>query len=177
MHNIIGLAGAIVIVGLIMGQFGPDLVASITDQTDARSAPAARSSAAKAATSREPAGSVVLDADRRGHFFADVDVNGVYIRTMVDTGASMLALSAEDAEKAGISPRPGDKRGRVSTANGVVEVSVVRVAEVRLQGIRVSDVDAVIMPRGALQGTLLGMSFLNKLSSMEKRGDTLVLRQ
>jgi aspartyl protease family protein len=118
----------------------------------------------------------VLHADPRGHFMADLQIRGVVIRALVDTGASVLAFSSEDAARFGLKAEPSQPKRMFQTANGVVSASLVRVPEVRLQGITLYDVEASIMPPGALKGTLLGMSFLKKLRSYESRGASMVLR-
>jgi len=131
------------------------------------------------ATAAQPAGgnTAMLYADTRGHFFAEIYVRGIPVRTMVDTGASVVSFSAEDAAKIGLREETGQRRAPFSTANGVVTASMVRVPEMRLQGIVVHDVEAAIMPRGAMQGTLLGMSFMRKLQSYESRGTSMVLKK
>jgi aspartyl protease family protein len=122
-------------------------------------------------------GMVVLEADRRGHYHGDLLLNGVVIEAMVDTGASVVAMSTEDAKRANIRV-PGDApKAQFRTANGIVTATIVRIPELRLQGVLVRDVEASIMPPGSMQGTLLGMSFLKKLASFEIRGNTLVLKQ
>ena len=124
-----------------------------------------------------PGNTAMLYADPRGHFFADIQVRGVPVRTLVDTGASLVAMSTEDAAKIGLRAQPGDKKAQFNTANGQVTASLVRLPEIRLQGIMVFDVEAAIMPPGAMQGTLLGMSFMKKLASFESRGTSLVMRK
>jgi aspartyl protease family protein len=120
---------------------------------------------------------VALQADRRGHFATDLSVNNQFVKALVDTGASVVAFSHEDALKAGIRPKPGDYIIPMQTANGIVRAAKARIPEVRLQGIVVRDVEATIMPPGALNITLLGMSFLKRLKSFEMNGNTLVLKQ
>lgn len=120
---------------------------------------------------------VALQADARGHFVTDIRVNNQFVRSLVDTGASVVALTAEDARKIGVSAARGDGMMSVSTANGVVRVARVRIPELRLQSLVVRDVEAVIMPEGAMSHTLLGMSFLKRLGSFEMQGKTLVLKQ
>jgi aspartyl protease family protein len=130
-----------------------------------------------AASSHAAGNTAMLYADPRGHFFADIQVRGIPIKTMVDTGASLVALSTEDAAKIGFKANPSDRKAQFNTANGVVTASLVRLPEVRLQGLTVYDVDAAIMPPGAMSGTLLGMSFMKKLSSFESRGSSMVMRK
>jgi aspartyl protease family protein len=118
-----------------------------------------------------------LLADARGHFMAPVQIDGMIIETMVDTGASMVAISFEDARRVGINPAPSSPKGYANTANGMVKYSVARIREMRLNGIVVYDVEAAVMPQGAMQGTLLGMSFLKKLSKVEMGNGVLTLAQ
>lgn len=126
---------------------------------------------------QQPGNTAMLYADSRGHFFADIQVRGVPVRTLVDTGASLVAMSTEDAARVGLRAQPGDRQAQFNTANGLVTASLVRLPEIRLQGIMVFDVEAAIMPPGAMQGTLLGMSFMKKLASFESRGTSLVMRK
>lgn len=120
---------------------------------------------------------VALKADRRGHFATDLSVNNQFVKALVDTGASVVAFSHEDALKAGIKPKPGDYVIPMQTANGIVRAAKARIPELRLQGIVVRDVEATVMPPGALNITLLGMSFLKRLKSFEMNGNSLILKQ
>lgn len=121
-------------------------------------------------------GTVALSSDGAGHFHARIEIDGAMIQMLVDTGASIVALRAEDAANLGINPMPDEYNVRVSTANGDIQTARVRLREVRLENITVYDVDAVVMPQGALAQSLLGMSFLRKLSSFEIAAGQLVLR-
>jgi aspartyl protease family protein len=120
---------------------------------------------------------VALQGDARGHFLTDVSANGQFIRVLVDTGASMVALTNEDARKIGLSVRDNRGFALVNTANGQVRVPLVRIPELRLQGLKVYDVEAAILPPAVGGHSLLGMSFLKRLSGFEMQGKTLVLRQ
>ena len=120
---------------------------------------------------------VALKGDDRGHFETDVSINGQFVRVLVDTGASIVALTQADAQKARIfAPKTG-QLVIAHTANGKVSVPQVRIPELRLQSLVVRDVEAVIMPPEALKVTLLGMSFLKRLKSFEMNGSTLALKQ
>lgn len=118
---------------------------------------------------------VELDAGPNGHFFADARVNGRRIRVMVDTGASLVALSYEDAADAGIYVRPSDFKYSVATANGTGRIALVTLDQVSIDGVTVYDVRAAVSERGALTTTLLGMSFLSRLRRTEMRNGRLVL--
>jgi aspartyl protease family protein len=129
------------------------------------------------ASDEATANATMLHADRQGHFRAPVRINGVMIEAMVDTGASMVALSFEDARHIGIDPPATAPQRRANTANGQVTYTMVRLNEITLDGITVRDVEGAVMPKGALRGTLLGMSFLRKLSRFEIRDGRLALTQ
>jgi aspartyl protease family protein len=121
--------------------------------------------------------SATLFADSRGHFYADIQIRGAPLKVLVDTGASLVAMSFEDAAKIGVRSSPSDRKAQFNTANGIVTATLVRVPEIRLQGITVFDVEAAIMPQGVMKGTLLGMSFMKKLSSFESRGVSMIMRK
>lgn len=131
-----------------------------------------------AASTTGPAGDpvVVLSADLRGHYTVHPSVEGRTLRMLVDTGASLVALTYEDAERAGLKPAPGAFTRPMSTANGVAMAAPVRIAELRVGEIRLTFVDAVVMPRGRLGTSLLGMSFLKRLKGFEVASSRLTLR-
>jgi len=111
-----------------------------------------------------------------GHFITDAYVNNQTLRVLVDTGASAVALSYEDADRVGLTPRLLTFDVPVSTANGVVKAARAKLSKVEIDNVRVDNVDALVLPQGALQGTLLGMSFLSRLSSFGSENGTLTLK-
>ena len=115
---------------------------------------------------------VILAADTHGHFVSDGAINGNPVRFLVDTGATSVALPASDADRLGIDYRKG-RRGISNTAGGPVTVYRVSLDSVRLGGIELRTVDAVVIEQG-LDIALLGMSFLNRLE-MKRDGDTMTL--
>jgi aspartyl protease family protein len=117
-----------------------------------------------------------LKADKRGHFIASVDINGSSIMVLVDTGATAVALSYEDAQHVGLRPGSLDYNIPVSTANGVAMAARVKIDKISIDGIKVEDVDGMVAQEGALQGTLLGMSFLSRLDSFKVEDGVLYLR-
>lgn len=119
---------------------------------------------------------LTLHADSRGQFATDVTVDGRHLRMLVDTGASVCAFSLEDAERLGIRVTERDFTSRSQTANGVVAVAPVRVPVIRVGNITVRDVEAVVMPRGRLSTSLLGMSFLRRLGDVRIANGQLTLR-
>ncbi len=112
-----------------------------------------------------------------GHYETDIEVEGQRVSVLVDTGATLLSLTYEDAGKLGIRPAPADYTANIATANGMAKAARVNVREVRLGTLEVRNVDALVMPRDVKGKTLLGMSFLKKLSGFEVTGGNLVLRQ
>ncbi|MEM8573170.1 MAG: TIGR02281 family clan AA aspartic protease [Pseudomonadota bacterium] len=122
-------------------------------------------------------GEVRLKADRRGHFIFTGKVDGRPVTFMADTGASIIALTYEDARRAGLSPQSLDFSARVSTANGIAKVAPVTLSRVRVGSITLRNVRAAVAEKGALDVNLLGMSFLGRLESFNMRSDELVLSQ
>jgi aspartyl protease family protein len=120
-------------------------------------------------------GKATLAADTRGHFYAEGLVNGVPVRFVVDTGATLVSLPQSDANRLGIDYRSG-RRGSSSTANGVVPVYLVKLDSVKVGGIELHNVDALVHEGGGLDQALLGMSFLNRLQ-MQRDGATMTLIQ
>ncbi len=117
-----------------------------------------------------------LKAGSMGHYSARARINKSNIDVMVDTGASVVALSYEDAQDAGLRPNYLNFDVPVSTANGSVKAARVKLDRVEIDNVRVDDVDALVLPRGALNGTLLGMSFLSKLTSFKFENGILTLK-
>lgn len=123
-------------------------------------------------------GSVVeIDAERNGHFNTEADINGRPVEVMIDTGATMVALSYEDAERAGIFLNDSDFTRAVSTANGIARVAPVTLDRVSIGDITVRNVPAAVAEPGRLKTSLLGMSFLSRLSRFDMRSGRLVLQE
>lgn len=121
-------------------------------------------------------GRIEVSADLRGHFVVHPTLDGRRVRMLVDTGASVIALSHEDAQLAGVRVSARDYTQRVATANGVVEAARVRIAEVRIGDIAVRGVEAMVLPPGRLGTSLLGMSFLKRIGGFEIAQGKLVLK-
>jgi aspartyl protease family protein len=117
--------------------------------------------------------SVTLSADSRGHFIVNGQVNGGSIRFLVDTGATLIALSAADATRLAIDYRKGEP-SLMNTANGVAPAYRIKLDSVRVGDISANNVDAVVMEGSAMPVALLGMSFLNRME-MKRDGQTMVL--
>jgi aspartyl protease family protein len=117
-----------------------------------------------------------LKAGQLGHFIVTAEINGRSVKVMVDTGASAVALSYEDARAIGLHPSNLDYNVPVSTANGVTKAAGVNLDKVEIDGVRVSDVQGLVLPEGVMRGSLLGMSFLSKLKSFKVEDGVLYLK-
>lgn len=104
-----------------------------------------------------------LQPDPRGHYVTEAEINNATIKVIVDTGATAVALSFEDADDAGLRPRGLDYSVPVTTANGVTKAARVTLRRVEVDGVEVRDVEGLVLPEGAMNGTLLGMSYLSRL--------------
>ncbi len=114
-----------------------------------------------AATMPAQAAMTELKAVQGGHFITSADINGSSVTVLVDTGATAVALSYEDASSIGLRPGSLDYDVPVSTANGIANAARVKIDQISIDGVEVEDVEGLVLPEGALQGTLLGMSFLD----------------
>jgi aspartyl protease family protein len=116
--------------------------------------------------------SVRLAAGAGGHFMAEGQVNGGAVRFVVDTGATMIALPASDAIRLRIDYRKG-RAGTVNTAAGPTTAYAVTLESVRVGGIEMLGVEAVVIEQG-LSVALLGNSFLSR-TDMRLEGQTMTL--
>ena len=117
--------------------------------------------------------SATLAVDARGHFFTDAMVNDRSLRLMVDTGASVIVLSAADAARTGLEWRKS-RSATVQTVNGPTTGYFVRLEKVKVGGIELSNVEGIVVEQGLGQFGLLGMSFLNRVE-MRRDGDRMEL--
>ena len=117
-----------------------------------------------------------LEADQRGQYAAEVLIDGVPVRMLVDTGASEVCVSASTARRLGLSPSGGRKRV-MQTANGLSTADPTILRSLSLDGLYMNDVEALILAPEAGEVNLLGMSFLKRLVSVEQRSGMLILRQ
>jgi len=119
-------------------------------------------------------GSIALDRASDGHFYADVLVNGSTIHMLIDTGASGIALSRDDARAAGLATSIGMNDVVGEGADGAVRGEYAKLDRVELGPLSASGLDAVILNSG--QQSLLGQSFLSKFASVQIEGNRMVLR-
>jgi aspartyl protease family protein len=119
-------------------------------------------------------GAIELQRNPDGHFYAEVRINETYVHMLVDTGASVIALSRNDAQSAAIPTSIGMNDVVGAGADGVVRGEIVRLDNVELGPLSAQGLDAVILNSG--EQSLLGQSFLKKFSSVEIHGDKMILR-
>jgi len=119
-------------------------------------------------------GRVEIPLQRDGHYHATVQVNGVAIAFVIDTGASDIVLSTRDAEKAGIDVAGLTFLGQAQTANGTVATASVTLDSVAIGPVQDRQVRAVVNG-GAMDSSLLGMAYLNRFSHIEIADGRLIL--
>lgn len=110
-----------------------------------------------------------------GHFRIEAMVGGTPVRFMIDTGATAVVLSPTDAERLGYDLAKLGFTGFAQTANGTVRTAPIRLDSLVVGDIRLTDLPAVVN-QAAMAGSLLGMSFLDRLRSYEVRDGVLVMR-
>lgn len=110
-----------------------------------------------------------------GHYWAEADIDGRAVRVMVDTGASVVVLTRDDAARLGLRLKDADFAATVQTASGPVGAAPVTLDHVAVAGARVDHVEALVV-RDGLPHSLLGMSYLGRLSRFEATPSGLTLR-
>jgi aspartyl protease family protein len=166
------VVGACVAGGLYITSFKGPLATSSPTHPDS-----AKSSAASDAKDgmRNGGQEMVLKRAPNGHFYADVKINGKTIKMMVDTGASTIALSRNDAEDLGIPLSPNDFTGTAMTAAGKVGIKPVTLERVAIGHMETDDVEAAVIEQG-LDQSLLGQSWLSRVGQVTIEDDQMTLR-
>ena len=119
--------------------------------------------------------SATLYAGQGGHYTAEGAINGGAVRFVVDTGASVIALPASDANRLAIDYRKG-QRASIQTASGRAPAYLVHFDTVRVGGIELNNVEGVVIESG-LPVALLGMSFLNRVEIRHDAGQMTLIRR
>ncbi len=162
----VGVAVALLVA---IGYGGDKLGMGDRKGTGTVAAPAGRPAPQKAASR-----SMAIRAGQGGQFLVDADVDGVPVRFVVDTGATRVVLSPEDAKRVGLHVRDRHFTQSARTAGGIVRVAPVTLRELRIDHLTVRDVEASVneQPIGI---SLLGMTFLSRLDGYRVEGDKLIL--
>lgn len=122
-------------------------------------------------------GLVRVKQSNDGHFYVRAVVNGHSVRFLVDTGASMTVLTSDVALRLGFNVRGLDYSMAAYTANGPTFAAPAQLESITIGGISIENIEAAVLRPGQLDTPLLGMSFLNGLSSVRFEGDTLILHR
>ena len=109
-------------------------------------------------------GSVILYPETNGHYFIEGLVNGVPVRFMVDTGATIIGMNSIVANRIGLDYRKQGRPGFVNTAGGTVPTYYIKLNNVTVGDITLYNVDASIVEGSSPREALLGMSFLGHLN-------------
>ncbi|MBA4339468.1 TIGR02281 family clan AA aspartic protease [Hyphomonas sp.] len=117
-----------------------------------------------------------IDREDDGHFWTRADVSGTQVKFMVDTGASIVALTYFDAQRLGLKPEELDFDSEIRTAGGITYGAPVTLESIRVGKVEIENVNAVIL-RTELEQSLLGMTFLGELHSYEVRQGQMIIRQ
>jgi aspartyl protease family protein len=174
MRSVITFAAFALAASVIVPRYAAQMHANNHAPTMMTAHPAAPASLPVAGTDSR---SVVISPASNGHFEVEGRVDGRRMDFMVDTGASVIALTADDAATLGIHPSASEFTAQVSTANGTVRAAPVELDRVEIEDITVRNVAAMVLPDGALRDNLLGMSFLSRLHRWEFADGKLVLEQ
>jgi len=159
----------------LVGWFAPDL-STVPGRGTNTAEPAADADAKLAVNRTEAwlAGQSVLRRQPDGHFYADAIVEGQNIHFLVDTGATIVALTGDDAEALGLYWDDQDLRPIGRGASGIVYGLPATIKVMEVGGLEARNVEAAIIPEG-LGVSLLGQSFLSKIDNVEIAGDEMRL--
>lgn len=116
---------------------------------------------------------LTLQADGRGHFWTTININGLPLRGLIDTGATSIALSSQQARQIGLEYRQG-AQSTVSTASGTVQAYNVVINEIRIGDMVLYQIPAMVLEGAFPREPLIGNTLLNRLN-MNRQGDLLTL--
>ncbi|MEE4450299.1 retropepsin-like aspartic protease family protein [Novosphingobium resinovorum] len=109
-----------------------------------------------------------------GHFWISATINGVKRDFLVDTGATLTAISPDTAREAGLKANPLNRSVLMRTANGTIEAQLAVIDELRMGNVVAREIDAVVAP-GLGDANVIGMNLLSRLASWRVEGKTLIL--
>ena len=125
-------------------------------------------------TPSEPARDTELQREANGHFYVYAKVNGQLVRFVVDTGATIVALNREDAERVGIDVNPANFQVVGEGASGLVRGQNIKIGSIEVDGKLVNDVDGVVLADSSM--SLLGQTYLSRLTEVKMSGEYMILR-
>ena len=171
MRSLVTIAALVLVASVIVPRYAVQMMGRGAAETDAPQ------TAASVGPNADDTRSVVISPSSNGHFHVEGRIDGHRLNFMVDTGASVIALTERDASMLGIHPSERDYVAMVSTANGTVRAAPIQLGMVEIDDLVVHDVAALVLPDGALSQNLLGLSFLSRLRRFEYSDGKLVLEQ
>ena len=119
---------------------------------------------------------VEIGRNSAGDFAISAQINGARVAMVLDTGASAVVLTHDDAKAAGLPLEVLNYTVNIDTANGRTRAAPVTLDRLAIGGLTERSVEALVVQPGQLKMSLLGMSFLNRLQSFEVSGDRVVLK-
>ncbi len=128
------------------------------------------------ADSAKPGNAAFISKGQDGHYWAWANVDGHPVRVLVDTGATTVALTPDDAQRAGVDLEMLVYNRDVNTAQGVTQAAPVVLDHVSVAGAEIDHVEALVVPHG-LSASLLGMSYLGRLEGFEATRVGLILHR
>jgi aspartyl protease family protein len=111
-----------------------------------------------------------------GHFYAQATIEGAQTMALIDTGATGVVIGNRWLQAIGWDPSSGNYSMPVRTGNGTIYVHRLELPEITVAGLTIRDVDAIIHPPGSSTPDIIGMSFFNKLRSVQMANGELILR-
>ena len=166
--------GLIAVVGFVFSDSGDDAAPAAGTERALAAKPAGDKAAKADSYARWSAGETVLPRSSDGHFYADATVNGRGVDFLVDTGASVVALTGTDARAVGLDWNDGDIREIARGANGPVYGISVTIDTLQLGGHEARNVRAIVVPEG-LEISLLGQNFLSTVNPVRIEENRMVL--
>ena len=130
--------------------------------------------AVRVTTPSEPSRDTELQREGNGHFYVHAKVNGQLVRFVVDTGATSVALTEDDARRAGIKVDRQDYQIVGEGAGGPVRGQRVQIGSIEVEGKLVNDISGAVLEGASI--SLLGQSYLSKLTEVKMAGEYMVLR-
>ena len=121
-------------------------------------------------------GAIIIPKEIDGHFHLTVTINDRPIEFLVDTGASDIVLTREDAARVGFDPNRLDYWGMANTANGTVRLATIRLETVRLGEFIDKNIRASVN-KAPMEKSLLGMRYLSKFRAIEISNDQMILKR
>ena len=167
------LAGCLLLLGAI--NWSREQVAGPAAESVAEQPKNVSSAPAQHARTTATGAEMVIPAGRNGHFTVTAEIEGVEILFLVDTGASQVILTAEDAERLGHGANDLEFSARFQTANGTIRGAPLLLPDLRIGDLEMADVRASVI-QAPMPVSLLGMSFLSRLEGFEVGQEGLILR-